>query len=214
MLCPACNTEVSAGSIFCPKCGHRLDDAAPAAARERTATPAQTLRASQAAKAADGDAEDELWHGSYSWKAMIGSWILAGFVTLAALVVCLIFQMPPVWLGAGILIAVIWLSLLGFLLYERLSVDYTLTTQRFLHKSGILRRVTNRIEVIDIDDVTYEQGLVQRMLGVGTIRLLSSDTSDPTLHLRGIDEVQRVANLIDEARRAERRKRGLHIETV
>jgi uncharacterized membrane protein YdbT with pleckstrin-like domain len=115
--------------------------------------------------------------------------------------------------GAAIVV-VLWLSLLGYLLYERLSVEYTLTNHRFIHQTGILRRVTNRIETIDIDDVTFEQGIIERMFGVGTIRLLSSDTSDPKLFLKGIDDVKRVANLIDDARRSERRKRGMYIESV
>jgi hypothetical protein len=74
--------------------------------------------------------------------------------------------------------------------------------------------VTDRIEVIDIDDVTYEQGLVQRMLGVGTIRIASSDRTHPELVLSGIDGVQQVADTIDDIRRKERRKRGLHIESI
>ncbi len=77
-----------------------------------------------------------------------------------------------------------------------------------------MKRVTDRIEVIDIDDVTYEQGIVQRMLGVGTIRMSSSDRSHPELVLSGIDGVERVADMIDDIRRKERRKRGLHIEAI
>jgi hypothetical protein len=77
-----------------------------------------------------------------------------------------------------------------------------------------LSRTTNRVEVIDIDDVQVQQGFVERMLGVGTIKLLSSDTSDPVLSLRGIADVNRVATLIDNARRDERRKRGLYVEAV
>ena len=96
----------------------------------------------------------------------------------------------------------------------RLSVEYTLTTQRLIHKHGLLHRVTNRVEVIDIDDVSYSQGPIERLLGVGTIKLLSSDVSDPQLVLRGIDNVQKVATLIDNARREERRRRGLYLESV
>jgi hypothetical protein len=70
------------------------------------------------------------------------------------------------------------------------------------------------VEVIDIDDVSYSQGPIERLLGVGTIKLLSSDVSDPQLILRGIDDVQRVATLIDNARREERRRRGLYLESV
>jgi membrane protein YdbS with pleckstrin-like domain len=211
MLCPSCSTQVPAGSTFCPKCGHRLGEPARAAG----STPAEQLKAGNRPTAGSDDPEQQLWHGSYSPKAMYGSWFLAGVVTIVAIAVSVIFSATVfVPVAAGIIVVVLWLSLLGYLLYERLSVDYTLTNQRFIHKVGILRRVTNRIETIDIDDVTFEQGIIERMFGVGTIRLLSSDTSDPKLFLKGIDDVKRVADLIDDARRSERRKRGMYIESV
>jgi membrane protein YdbS with pleckstrin-like domain len=212
MLCPACSTEIAAGSVFCPKCGHRTSDPAPVAGG--TATPAQQLRAGNRPTAASDEAEQQLWKGSYSPKAMYGSWLLAILATLAAVVASILLPNPVTWMAAGAIVVVLWLSLLGYLLYERLSVEYTLTNQRFIHQVGILRRVTNRIETIDIDDVTFEQGFIERMFGVGTIKLLSSDTSDPKLFLKGIDDVKRVANLIDDARRSERRKRGMYIESV
>jgi uncharacterized membrane protein YdbT with pleckstrin-like domain len=120
------------------------------------------------------------------------------------------FAFPPVAIG----IPVLWVFLIGMLAYKKVSVHYELTNQRFIHKAGILKRVTDRIEVIDIDDVRYEQGIVQRMLGVGTIRISSSDRSHPELVLSGIDEVARIADMIDDVRRKERRRRGLHIESI
>jgi hypothetical protein len=74
----------------------------------------------------------------------------------------------------------------------------------------VLVRKTDRIEVIDIEDVSYTQGIVQRMLGVGTITISGRDQSHPTLNLCGIDNVPEVASLIDDVRRDERRKRSLH----
>jgi membrane protein YdbS with pleckstrin-like domain len=160
------------------------------------------------------EGERELWHGSYSAKAMYGNWLLAIIATLIAVVVSVLFPLPVTWLAAGAIVAVLWLVLVVQYLIERWSVSYSLTTQRFVHQRGLLKRVINRIEVIDIDDVTVEQGFIERMFNVGTIKLLSSDTSDPTLLLRGIDDVKRVAALIDDARRDERRKRGLYMEAV
>ena len=43
---------------------------------------------------------------------------------------------------------------------------------------------------------------------------MSSDCSHSELFLEGIDRVAHVAGLIDDARRAERRRRGLFIEAV
>jgi uncharacterized membrane protein YdbT with pleckstrin-like domain len=182
--------------------------------RGASKTPAEQLRAGGRPAGASDEPEQQLWHGSYSPKAMYGSWMLAGVATIVAIVVSLLLPNPITWMVAGAIVAALWLCLLGYLLYERLSVEYTLTNHRFIHKTGILRRVTNRVETIDIDDVTFEQGIIERMFGVGTIRLLSSDTSDPKLFLKGIDDVKRVADLIDDARRSERRKRGMYIESV
>lgn len=215
MLCPTCNTELPADAVFCSQCGARIGEAPPAAAARAAALPADKLRAAQASAAAGGnEAERELWRGSFSAKAMYGSWLLAGIATLIAVVLCVMLQNWAIWLAAVAIVAVIWIVLVGHYLIERWSVAYSLTNQRFVHQRGLLNRVINRIEVIDIDDVTVEQGFIERMFGVGTIKLLSSDTSDPTLRMPGIDDVKRVATLIDDARRDERRKRGLYMEAV
>ena len=100
------------------------------------------------------------------------------------------------------------------LAYRKLNVNYELTTQRFVHRSGILRRITDRIEAIDMDDVSFEQGIIERLLNVGTIRVISSDRSHPELVLCGIEDVARIAKLIDDTRHKERLRRGLHIEAV
>ena len=164
-------------------------------------------------KSAD-DPEDDLWKGGFSPKAMIGYWLLAGVVTIAAVVVGVVFNYAVVWIIGIAVAGSLWLAFALYLLYQRLGVDYQLTTQRLIQRTGILTRVTNRVEVIDIDDVQFTQNIVERFLGVGTIRILSSDISDPKLVMIGIDDVKNVADTIDNVRRDERRRRGLHIETV
>src|SRR4029079_232122 len=101
-----------------------------------------------------------------------------------------------------------WLALSLF--YRRLTVRYRLTAYRFFHDTGLLARTGNRIQVISIDDVTVEQGPVDRLLGIGTIVLHSKDMTNPQLRLCGIENVRHVADLIDGARRAERNRRGLY----
>lgn len=209
MLCPNCSKEIPAGSAFCPQCGAKI---VPTTGNPPSA--ADKLRAVQAASAAAADPEQTLWTGGYSAKAMYGSWLLAAAVTLAGGIASVFIPWPPTWLVAAVVVVTLWLVLAVYYLKERLGVDYTLTTQRLMCRRGILNQVTDRTEVIDIDDVQFKQGIVERMFGVGTIKLLSSDTSDPTLTLKGIDDVRRVANLIDNARREERRKRGLYMEAV
>jgi len=213
MLCPACQADVPSDSVFCPKCGQKLDAPAPANAKESTG--ADKIKQAVASNRAADDAEVKLWTGSYSPKAMVGNWILAGLITVAAATAGALSAFNPMIVFiAAIVAAAIWIAMLFYVIVLRLSVDYELTTQRFVHRVGLLSRTTNRVEVIDIDDVQVQQGFVERMLGVGTIKILSSDVSDPMLQLKGIADVNRVATLIDNARRDERRKRGLYVEAV
>ncbi len=157
-----------------------------------------------------------LWEGTYSAKAMFGSWLAAGFVTLLGLIVMVMLLAGnwQAWVAYIIVIAAIWLVLVLIALYHKLAHFYELTNQRLKHRDGILIRTMNRVELIDIDDVVYRQGPIQSLLKVGDIEIESSDVSHPVLILKGIAEVRKVSEMIDDARRTERRRRGLHIESV
>ncbi len=161
-------------------------------------------------------AERSLWQGGYSSKAMYGTWIVAGVITVVALALVLIYgrQQPNALTITGAILLLGWCLVIGLYLSRRWGVHYELTTQRFVHQDGIFVRRSNRIEVIDIDDVSYTQGMIQRMLGVGTIIINSSDRSHPELVIQGIDRVPEIASLIDDVRREERRRRSLHIESI
>lgn len=207
MRCTACQTELPPTAQFCPSCGRPVGD------RPSGPTPVQQVQAAQAAAAAP-EVEQELWHGTYSGKALVGWWVAATLVTLLGPAAALAIGHAAAWWVYLLAVLLLWGWPAVRLVVARLSVEYTLTTQRLIHKRGLLRRVTDRVEVIDIDDVSYSQGPIERLLGIGTIQLLSSDVSDPQLVLRGIDNVQQVATLIDNARREERRRRGLYLESV
>jgi membrane protein YdbS with pleckstrin-like domain len=199
--------------------GSKTAAAAPAASTAAATAADAPVRMAAAAGMRRGGgvppAEEELWTGGYSPKAMYGAWVGAAVATIAGLVAVFVFGNDPLgWLIFGIALALLWGGLLLSLAVRRLSVKYRLTNQRLFHEKGILRRVTDRVEVIDIDDVTVEQGIIERMLAVGTIRVTSSDRTNPELQMPGIDDVKTVADKIDRARRAERERRGLFIESV
>jgi len=176
-------------------------------------TPAERLRA--AGESAEEEAEVDVWEGAYSSKAMTGKWISAVILTVVAIVAMLqVKALGESWEIVMLVLGLLWVGLVLNFFYRKLNARYQLTTQRFIHRSGILTRVSDRIEVIDIDDVTYHQGLVERLLNVGSIKLVSSDRTHPELWLRGIDKVKEVADQIDDLRRKERRRRGLHIESI
>lgn len=209
MKCPQCGTDVAAGAAFCAACGAQLTTAA-------APSPTPIQRLSPAGRSADPeDPEEVLWEGRFSKLAMIGSWLGAGLFTLAVVVVGVLFSFDGAkWAWAAVAIGVVWVALALKLLYQQLSVRYMLTSQRLIHEHGLLWRNSDRIEAIDIDDVTFTQGPIARMVGVGNVKVVSSDQSTPVFYVQGIDGVRDVATMIDEVRRKERRKRGVHIESV
>lgn len=209
MNCPVCNLEAIEEATFCHHCGSRL------AGGHAEPTPRQRMMDAASSRQGDDSPERELWQGSYSKLAMLGSWVGAAVFSIVMLLWAALAGFGGrgwlVTLGA---IALVWIALVLRLLYLQLSRHYYLTSQRFSHERGLLWRDIDRIEAIDIDDVSYSQGPVERMLGVGTIRILSSDQSHPKMELPGIENVRAVASLIDEVRRQERHKRGLYVESV
>jgi uncharacterized membrane protein YdbT with pleckstrin-like domain len=207
MKCTACGAAIPEAAAYCPGCGTKVGDAADSAA---SAGPA--LRAGSR----KDEPEEELWSGGYSAKAMLGTFIGAAILSLVLLVGG-VFVGPSfqyTWPIVGVVLLLIWVYAIGLLLYRRLNISYRLTSQRFFHQSGLLTRTTDRVEVIQMDDVTYQQTFFERFFGVGTIKITSSDATHPVLIMPGIANVQEVAEIIDKARRKELTRRGLRIETV
>ena len=221
MQCEACGVELPNDAAFCHKCGFRTAAAASgtneAPSQQPDGLPPPTAAQSRLRPSghAPDDVEEEIWAGGFSAKAMIGGFLLAGLVSIALVMVGVAMSAAAmVWNIIAGAIGLIWLERLGRLAYRKINVRYRLTNQRFIHESGILRRVTDRVEAIDMDDITFEQGIIERFFGVGTIKVSSSDRTHPELWLHGIDDVKSVATLLDNARRRERVRRGLHIEAV
>jgi membrane protein YdbS with pleckstrin-like domain len=207
MKCQQCGAEVVSGAAFCQACG------APAPSTRRPSAFGKTQLVSGAADAEEP--EQVLWNGRFSSRAMLGGWITAGAFTLAVLIFALATSLSgPGWMVAVLAIAAAWLGMLLRLIYRQLSIRYTLTNQRLIHERGLLWRKTDRIEAIDVDDVQFSQGPVERMVNVGTVHVISSDQSTPQFNLVGIEDAPRVATLIDDVRRTERRKRAVHIESL
>jgi membrane protein YdbS with pleckstrin-like domain len=208
MKCSQCSGEVPANSMFCPQCGAQL---AAASSQGKTAAAARLRPGS--AGTGNQPSETDLWAGTYSPKAMVGPADGLGILTLVGLVAAVFAN------GIGLIIwgigaAVLWLLLAIVVWYRRLTVRYRLTNFRFFHETGLLNRTRNRIEVIDINDVTLQQKLIERMFNVGTIHIQSSDVTHPDINLHGIEDVRQVTDLIDNTRRAERQRRGVFMENI
>jgi hypothetical protein len=203
-------------AVFCHKCGERLAVAPSDSFTEaQTGDPAASLAQPSLTRSAEETPEKELWQGGYSSKAMFDAWALCGLLTVCLMVIG-IFTVRSLtgWLILLGLASLPWIYSVAVYFHRHWSVRYCLTTQRFIHERGILRRVNDRIEVLDMNDITFQQRLTERLWGTGTIIISSKDQTHPRLILPGIEDVASVAAIIDNTRLAERRRRGLHVEQI
>ncbi|MNI15725.1 Bacterial membrane flanked domain protein [compost metagenome] len=87
------------------------------------------------------------------------------------------------------------------------NTHYTITSQRVIVKSGLLTKKTEEVEMYMVKDISIEQSVSDRLLGVGSINIVSSDENTPKLILDDVQDVEVVKDLI---RNAVREEKALH----
>lgn len=98
---------------------------------------------------------------------------------------------------------VIWLIALVVILYwcvtafvKWMTTSYTVTNRRLITRSGVITRKGHDIPIPRISDVASERGLLDRLLGCGT--LILADASDQRVKLHDIPHVEQVQVKIAE----------------
>jgi len=158
--------------------------------------------------------EEDVWADRFSPRAMYFTWFYTGLITIVAIVLGFMYSAGDYWRWIIYGLLILWVIQAGRMLYLRYHDKYILTTHKLYHKAGILLQRTDRIEAIDIDDITYSQGIIGRLLGVGTITIHSSDKSHPVFKMPGIDDVEQVVKKMEQVQRDERDARAAYVEQV
>ncbi len=163
-----------------------------------------------------GDPDVELWRGRYSGWAMFPTWLLLVLITVGAIVLG-VFLSPKVsnpvtvWAVLAGILVILWGYYLILYLYRRYTVNYRVTTYRFYSEKGLIFHSVRAMEIIDIDDISLEQNLLERIVGVGRVVLRTKDASDPFFVVSGLKNPEVAFEKIDGARRDERIRRGINI---
>lgn len=87
--------------------------------------------------------------------------------------------------------------------------NYAITSQRLTLETGVFRRHLEEIELYRVKDTQLTRSLVQRLLGLGTVTVISSDESMPRLVMPWIKGSIEVRQLLRENVELVRRARGV-----
>ena len=93
--------------------------------------------------------------------------------------------------------------------YRVAATRYRLTSQRLFAQTGLIAKELEEVELFRVKDVTLSQGVLDRLLGVGTVTVLSTDDTAPELDLAGIRDPLAAKEAIRNAFRAARQREGL-----
>jgi len=135
------------------------------------------------------------------WKHLLGAMLIC-LAALAGLVVVLAIGPESGFFG--------WVDTLGWVAFAGVVLlfgvwpalgwwnrTYTLTTERLATRTGILRRSGRDIPLNRINDVAFDQGLLDRVVGCGTLRV-SAASEEGTVVLKDIPDVHQVSLRMNE----------------
>ena len=107
--------------------------------------------------------------------------------------------------------AIFWIYSLIVYFYMTMTIHYQLESDRLITRKGLFTVRSDTLFVLQIKDLSMTQTLWDRIFngGIGTICLYTSDITDGTLLLKGVDRPKEAYEAIDQARKYYIRRRGI-----
>jgi len=149
--------------------------------------------------------EQVLYEGHPSWRALLafyikGILIVAGICLLVAVGTNLFGDETKSGLVAGIaVVGVALVILVGFV--KRVATSYTITNRRLHIKRGIVSRTIQETRLERVQNVNYQQSVLQRMLQVGNVDFDTAAGDDYNFVFAGVSDPADVVHMVDDATR-------------
>jgi len=193
----------------CPNCRQELDAEESDAGQTLQCPACGKLIAVPGGKMA---AEQTLYAGKPAVRAYLGQ--IIGAVVVAVAVLC--FSVPIAHIAelnvflVGVLPSLLIVGLTALAIWiDTHSTEYRLTNERLFVRRGLIAKHLNEIELFRAKDVIMNQGILQRILGFGSVTVLSTDDTTPIIVLKGIADPINLKELIRTTYRAARKREGV-----
>jgi membrane protein YdbS with pleckstrin-like domain len=144
------------------------------------------------------DGERVVIHKHPHWKMLLLPYIVL-IITLGVGIWLFILAQDLSWstiamigIGALALVLIVWLFLVPFVRWR--TTHFIVTTDRVMAREGVIKRTGIDIPLSRISSVRFEHGLIDRIVGCGTLIIESS--SEEPLEFDDIPQVEKVHSLL------------------
>jgi len=86
---------------------------------------------------------------------------------------------------------------------------YRISNYRIDFERGLLSRSIDTLELWHVEDISFHQSLLDRLLGVGTITIISHDDTNPRLELKSLPKPRPLFDMLKQRVIAVKRQRGV-----
>jgi len=151
------------------------------------------------------EGEHVLYEGRPAWRALLAFYVYGVLAAIAVGAILWFAADAVVGVSAGVAIVVLTL-VVGYL--RRLFTRYLITTRRLRITRGIVRRRVQETRLERVQNVNYDQSVLDRVLRVGTVDFDTAGTDDSEFRFEWVNGPDVVVRAVDEAI-AESEHRGL-----
>jgi len=115
--------------------------------------------------------------------------------------------MPPWWVTLACVIIGILIMTIPWFLTK--FIRYRISNYRIDYERGLLSKDIDTLELWHVEDINFHQSLLDRMLGVGTITVISHDDTTPRLQLKSLPKARPLFDQLKQRVIAVKRQRGV-----
>jgi len=142
--------------------------------------------------------EQIIFQGHPSWRAIIAFYLKGLLIGVIIAVIAYLFDDSWVRTFLIILIALGIAVLIGFI--RRMATTYTITNRRLNIKRGIFARDIQETRLERVQNVNYNQGVIQRILKVGDVDFdTAASDAENQFVFNGVANPQEVVTEVDKA---------------